>query len=67
MLTYQQIGERNLNVLVKIYQEALATYKKQPAEVDSILIYGKEKSPELAALTVSANVLLNLDNVVTKE
>jgi hypothetical protein len=67
LLTFQPIGQKNLNVLVKIYKEALGVYQKKPSEADSILIYGKEKSPELAALTISANVLLNLDNVVTKE
>ncbi len=67
MLTFQPIAKKNLNVLVKVYQEALDAYKKKPIEVDSMLIYGKEKSPELAALTISANVMLNLDNVVTKE
>lgn len=67
LLTFQPIEQKSLNVLLKIYKEALSTYKKKPSEVDSILIYGKEKSPELAALTISANVLLNLDNVVTKE
>ncbi|TDE13860.1 DUF1553 domain-containing protein [Dyadobacter psychrotolerans] len=67
MLTFQPIGQKNLNVLVKIYKEALLSYKKKPSEADSMLIYGKVKSPELAALTISANVMLNLDNVVTKE
>ncbi|MCE7067544.1 DUF1553 domain-containing protein [Dyadobacter sp. CY326] len=67
LLTFQPIEQKSLNVLVKIYKEALQTYKSKPSEVDSILVYGKEKSPELAALTISANVLLNLDNVVTKE
>ena len=67
MLTFQPIAKKNLNVLVKVYQEALDAYKKKPIEVDSMLIYGKERSPELAALTISANVMLNLDNVVTKE
>lgn len=67
MLTFQPIEKKNLTVLVKIYNEALGAYKKKPAEADSMLIYGKEKSPELAALTISANVMLNLDNVVTKE
>jgi hypothetical protein len=67
MLTFQPIEEKSLNVLMKIYQEALTNYKKTPSDVDSILVYGKEKSPELAALTISANVMLNLDNVVTKE
>ena len=67
MLTFQPIGQKNLNVLVKIYKEALLSYRKKPSEADSMLIYGKVKSPELAALTISANVMLNLDNVVTKE
>ena len=68
LLTFQSIEDKSLKVLVKIYGDALKTYRAKPSEVDSILVYGKEKkSPELAALTVSANVLLNLDNVVTKE
>lgn len=68
MLTFQPIEKKNLNVLVKIYNEALGAYRKKPADADSILVYGTgRKTPELAALTISANVMLNLDNVVTKE
>jgi hypothetical protein len=68
MLTFQSIEKKNLDVLVKIYKEALGAYRKNPSDADSILVYGAgKKSPELAALTISANVLLNLDNVVTKE
>jgi hypothetical protein len=67
MLTFQPIEQKNLNVLVKTYKEALQSYRKKPSEADSMLVYGKVKSPELAALTISANVMLNLDNVVTKE
>jgi hypothetical protein len=67
MLTFRNIEKKNLNVLVDVYRQALSSYKKKPVEADSMLPYGKEKSPELAALTVSANVMLNLDNVVTKE
>lgn len=67
MLTFKNIEKKNLNVLVNVYRQALTTYRKAPAQTDSILPYGKEKSPELAALTVSANVMLNLDNVITKE
>ncbi|MCE7070747.1 DUF1553 domain-containing protein [Dyadobacter sp. CY327] len=67
MLTFQNIEQKNLNVLVKVYKQALDAYKKKPVEADSILAYGKERTPELAALTISANVMLNLDNVITKE
>ncbi|MCF0059555.1 DUF1553 domain-containing protein [Dyadobacter sp. CY356] len=68
LLTFQPINDKSLQVLVKIYGDALKSYRAKPSDVDSILVYGKErKSPELAALTISANVMLNLDNVVTKE
>jgi hypothetical protein len=67
MLTFQPIEKKNLNVLVKVYKDALDVYRKRPVDADSILAYGQERSPELAALTISANVMLNLDNVVTKE
>jgi hypothetical protein len=67
MLTFQPIEKKNLSVLLNIYKQALEAYKIKPSAADSILAYGKEKSPELAALTISANVMLNLDNVVTKE
>ncbi|WP_026629711.1 DUF1553 domain-containing protein [Dyadobacter alkalitolerans] len=67
MLTFHNIEQKNLNVLVKVYKQALDAYKKKPVEADSILAYGKERTPELAALTISANVMLNLDNVLTKE
>ncbi|MCF2487592.1 DUF1553 domain-containing protein [Dyadobacter sp. CY347] len=67
MLTFQSIEQKNLNVLVKVYNQALHAYKKKPVEADSMLAYGKERTPELAALTISANVMLNLDNVITKE
>ncbi|MEO6288208.1 MAG: DUF1553 domain-containing protein [Dyadobacter sp.] len=67
MLTFQGIEQKNLNVLLKVYRQALDAYKKKPVEADSMLAYGKEHAPELAALTISANVMLNLDNVITKE
>ncbi|KQS25461.1 DUF1553 domain-containing protein [Dyadobacter sp. Leaf189] len=67
MLTFQPIEQKNLDVLVKVYKQALNAYKTKPVDADSILAYGKERTPELAALTISANVMLNLDNVITKE
>ena len=67
-LTYQSIKPQSLRVLLDVYSNALQDFKKKPNEVDSLLTYDVgRKSPELAALTVSANVLLNLDEVVTKE
>ncbi|WP_025764048.1 DUF1553 domain-containing protein [Dyadobacter tibetensis] len=67
LLTFQTIEEPSLDVLERIYKQSLKAYQSRPSEIDSVLVYGKERSVELAALSVSANVMLNLDNVVTKE
>jgi hypothetical protein len=66
-LTFKTMKDQSLMVVMKVYQNALKQYKAKPAEMDSLLIYTKKRNPELAALAVSANVLLNLDEVVTKE
>ncbi len=67
-LTFKLIEQKRLAVLVDVYTKALREYRKRPNEIDSLLTFNpKRKSPELAALTVAANVLLNLDEVVTKE
>lgn len=67
LLTFQPIADKNLNTLLKVYQNALSTYQRQPAQADSLLRYGPQKTPEQAALLVAANVLLNMDSVLTKE
>jgi len=67
-LTFRPIKPKSLSVMLGVYNKALNEYRRKPNEIDSLLTYGvRRKSPELAALTVSANVLLNLDEVVTKE
>ncbi len=66
-LTYKPMQPKSLSILLGVYQKALREYQARPNEIDSLLTYRGRKSPELAALTVSANVLLNLDEVVTKE
>ena len=67
LLTYQPIDPKSLAILRKVYQEARTEFALKPSQMDQLLNYGSRKSPDLAALTVSANVLLNLDKVVTKE
>jgi hypothetical protein len=67
LLTYKPMKEKSLAVVLGVYQKALQEYRAKPGELDSLLAAAPRKSPELAALTVSANVLLNLDEVVTKE
>jgi hypothetical protein len=48
----------------------LLTVSRQPspAELDKVLsFYNQQKGPELAALTMVANVLMNTDEAITKE
>jgi len=67
-LTFKPMEGNRLGVLLSVYNNALREYQRKPAEIDSLLTFGSQpKSAELAALTVAANVLLNLDEVVTKE
>lgn len=66
-LTYQAISPKQLKVLTNLYQKSLAEYRKDPASAKKLLANNGDATPELAALTVTANAMLNLDEVVTKE
>ena len=61
------VGKQNLSVLLKTYQRALTTYRRAPAQADSLLHYGGRPTPQRAALAVAANVMLNMDQVLVKE
>jgi hypothetical protein len=67
LLTFRPIPAQQLATLLKVYENALNTYRRNPAEADSLLRYGPSRDPELAALLVAANILLNMDSVLTKE
>jgi len=64
-------AERKL--LERAYREYLAEFRRHPAAAKKIINIGNSKPPqdvdeiELAANTVLANMLLNLDEVMTKE
>jgi hypothetical protein len=65
--------EQELAVLRATYDQQLVTYRKNPAEAEKLIQFGETKpaagldKQEVAALTVVANVVLNLDEAVTKE
>jgi hypothetical protein len=65
-------GARELDLLLKLYQANLAKYRKDPADAKALAASGLGAPPpeldvaQLAAWTVVANVLLNLDETITK-
>ena len=68
---FRQVTQRNpsakkLAVLVSLYQKSEMYYQQHPADARKLLARS-EATPQLAALTVTANTMLNLDEVITKE
>ena len=77
-VTTRQPREQELHVLKQVYLQQLATYESDPQEatafIDSAttllnpqhLDRNKSYDPPMAAMTMLANLLLNLDETVTK-
>lgn len=68
---FHQVIQRNasaqkLAVLLRLYQTSETYYQQHPTDAQKLLA-SKEATPQLAALTLTANTLLNLDEVITKE
>ena len=56
---------KDLKVLVNLYEITLENFKKNPKEIRAYL--KNNSKPELAALSVVANAIINLDEFVTKQ
>lgn len=65
-LVFRELSPAKLTVLDRLYQDALTDYKSDH-QASAELINEKDATPELAAMTVVANAMLNLDEVITKE
>lgn len=65
--------EHELAVLKRVHSDQLAHYQQNPAEAEKLLVIGASPKieglnpAEHAAMTMMANLLLNLDEVITKE
>ena len=66
LLTFKEIPEAKLAIMRNLYDEAVGVYKADTAATHA-LTEAKDGTPQLAAMTVVANALLNLDEVVMKE
>ena len=64
ILMFQEIKTAELEKLVKLYQESLDYYLANPNS--ALEITETSSSPEMAAMTVVANAMLNLDAFITK-
>jgi mono/diheme cytochrome c family protein len=72
LATARRPSEAEINVLRRVYEEQLAVYRAQPEAAQKLLAVGeaprneKLDPTELAAWTMVASMILNLDETVTK-
>lgn len=60
------LSEEKLTVLKKLYQSSLSEFREEPGNVGELIPDNMEGSTELAALTIVANAIMNLDEFLTK-
>ncbi|GAB3687282.1 hypothetical protein GCM10027592_00620 [Spirosoma flavus] len=67
----RDLSAKKLNVLVQLYKTTEQHYRQKPGEAENLFdqpgLDCSTFTPQLAALTVTANTMLNLDEVITKE
>lgn len=62
----RDLPPKKLAVLTRLYRSTEQYYRQKPDEMNKLMAC-TEATPQLAALTVTANTMLNLDEVITKE
>jgi hypothetical protein len=66
LIMMRNIDKRKLQVLTRLYRQTEQEYTKHP--VEAYKFFGRsDVSPKMAAMAVTANAMLNLDEIVTKE
>lgn len=66
LATFRNIDDRSLQALMKLYNTAYSQVKADSSRIKIITGNERYSNAETAALTVVANAILNLDEVVTK-
>jgi hypothetical protein len=65
--TLHTIDEKSLRALVNLYNTAYSQFENDPEKTCEMMgEMNDDNNPQTAALTVVANAILNLDEVVTK-
>ncbi len=64
--TYSNIDPDRLKALKDLYDKSLLEFKSEENKEQNYLGIPKNSSPELAALTVVANAIMNLDEFLSK-
>ncbi len=73
IVTLREPSEEDAADMLAAYRDHLAEYRQSPKDAESLIAIGESKPDpeldpvELAAWTLVANLILNLDEVVTKE
>ena len=58
---------KDLKALVNLYELTLENFKKNPKEIKAYLKTSEKPTASLAALSIVANAIINLDEFVTKQ
>ncbi len=67
LCTSRRPTARELDRLRELYRQQNAWYASHPEDAARVIGTGSVKGPESAALTIVANVLLNLDETISKQ
>ena len=62
----RDLTPKKLAVLTRLYRSTEQYYRQYPDEAKKLMTQSTA-TPQQAALTVTANTMLNLDEVITKE
>ncbi|WP_338874085.1 DUF1553 domain-containing protein [Spirosoma sp. SC4-14] len=65
-VTLHGLSQKKLAVLTRLYRNAEQHYRQKPDELKRFMARA-DATPQQAALTLTANTILNLDEVITKE
>ncbi len=66
MATYSEISPEKLKALKELYQISLDEFESNKESIGQFLYFEENPNAKLAALTVVANAIMNLDEFLTK-